>query len=437
MNEREIALDILNQAKKRRKFITDILEDTFSRYRLTEQDRRFIQEITYGVTKFKKRLDYIIDELSERRKVRPLLRNVLRIGVYQILFMDGVPDYAAVNESVKLVKAKDAKLVGYVNALLRRAVREGRRVLFPDPAKDPVNHLSTFYSHPEWLIQRWLKRYGYGETQKLCEVNNTTPRLCIRTNTLRISPQELVAKLKEEDVEVNPGRYIDYVFYLNSSIPVSKLSTFKEGLFQIQDESAVLIGELFNPKPGEKIVDLCASPGGKSTHLAQLIEDNGIILAVDVSLRRLKPLVQNLMRLGVQSVYPVVSDGKYFQVKRCDGVLLDVPCSGSGTLQRKADLRWRMNEDEIKILTKIQLRLLENAASLLRVGGKLVYSTCSIEPDENEDVVHQFLSDHPDFCLQAIAGNFPKELVRDKYYLSSIPHRHGIDGVFGCVLRKS
>lgn len=437
MKGREVALEVLTRMEKGKGFIDNILEGALRRHQLTELDRRFIQEITYGVTKLKKHLDYIIDGVSKKRKARPVVRNVLRMGVYQILFMSKVPDYAAVDESVKLIKQKDSRLAGFVNALLRKIVQEGHRVLFPDPAKEPAKHLSTFYSHPEWLVQKWLKRHGYNQTKELCRVNNTVPRLSIRVNTLRISSQKLLERLRKEGAEAIPGRYIDYVYYLAIDKPIVKLSSFQEGLFQVQDESAVLVGELFDAKPGESIVDLCASPGGKSTHLAQLIEDDGLVVAVDVSMMRLRPLIENLKRLGIRSIRPVVSDSRYFRVKNCDGILLDVPCSGSGTLRRRPDLRWRMSEDDIKALTQIQLKLLENGASFLKVGGRLVYSTCSIEPNENEDVVHRFLSTHHHFSLEPIPERFPKELVRDGYYLSTYPHRHGLDGTFGCLLRKT
>lgn len=439
MTGRQVALEILTRADKGNGFIDNILELTVSKYRLPERDGRFVREITYGVTKMKKHLDYVIDELSRKRKTRPILRNVLRIGAYQILFMNRVPDYAAVNESVNLLEAKDLELASFVNALLRRIAREGGGVTFPDSVKEPVTFLSTFYSHPEWLIRRWLQRYGYEGTQELCRVNNTAPKTCLRTNTLRISSKELLELFEGEAVQVVPGRCRDYVFCLTgtASLSMPELSSFREGLFQVQDESAVLVGEMLDVKPGEKIVDLCASPGGKSTHLAQLMEDDGLIVAVDVSVARLRPLIENVKRLGIKSIRPVVSDSRYFRAENSDGVLLDVPCSGTGTLRRRADLRWRRSENDIKALSEIQFGLLDNAASWLKVGGRLVYSTCSIEPDENENVIDRFLSTHSNFSFQPILEKFPKEFVRDGYYLTTSPHIHGIDGIFACLLRKT
>jgi len=437
MTARQIALEVLTRVQKREGFIDNVLELTLRRYQLPERDERFVREITYGVTKLRKHLDYVLSQLIDRKKDRLVAREVLRIGAYQILFMDRVPDYAAINESVKLLKGEALGLAGFVNAVLRRLVRERGKIDFPDVTKNPVTFLSTFYSHPEWLIERWLHRYGYEETEQLCRVNNTPPQLCVRANTLRISPLELAAVFQKENVEAIPGRYADYVYYLNTSVPVGQLPSFRKGFFQIQDESAVLVGELLNARPTERIVDLCASPGGKSTHLAQATNDNGLIVAVDVSLTRLRPLVQNLRRLRIQSICPVVSDSRYFQVKGCDGALLDVPCSGTGTLRKRPDLRWRMSENEIRELTTLQLQLLENAVSLLQVGGRLVYSTCSMEPEENEEVVSHFLSTHPNFVLDPIPDSFPKELVRDGHYLSTLPHIHHVDGVFSCLLVRT
>jgi len=434
MTARKVAAAVLTKAERGRGFIDNVLDLALSKSQLSPRDRRFAWEMTYGVVRLKKRLDYVIDQFSDNRKIRLGTRIVLRMGVYQILFMK-VPDYASVNESVGLVHAEERRERAFVNGLLRRVVREADQLRYPDPGEDSVGYLSTFYSHPEWMIRRWLGRYGYEETESLCRANNVIPGLSVRANQLRTSPEELGEELRREGVACVRGKYIEYVMHLRGE-PVTHMRAFKEGLFQVQDESAVLIGELFRPKPGEIIVDMCASPGGKCTHLAELTGDRGTIVAVDVSVKRLKPLRQNVKRLGIRSILPVVSDGTSFQVKKCDGILLDVPCSGSGTLRRRPDLRWRMNEGEIRALSTLQLRLLENAASLLQVGGRLVYSTCSIEPEENEEVVRRFLSSRQDFVLDPIPDRFAKELVRDGHYLGTLPHVHGTDGIFACTLRK-
>jgi 16S rRNA (cytosine967-C5)-methyltransferase len=430
-------MEVLSRAEKKKGFIDNILELTLRRHRLPERDERFVREITYGVTKLRKHLDYVLTQFANKKKEKLAAREVLRIGAYQILFMDRVPDYAAINESVKLLKAEASGLTGFVNAVLRRLVQERDRIVFPDPRKKPASFLSTFYSHPEWLIQRWLQRYGYEQTEQLCRFNNTAAQLCVRTNTLRVSPQQLCAVFEKERVEATRGRYVDSAYYLKVGAPVAQLPSFQKGFFQIQDESAVLVGKLLNARPTERIVDLCASPGGKSTHLAQATKDAAFIVAVDVSLHRLKPLIQNVKRLRIQSIHPVVSDSRYFRTRNCDAVLLDVPCSGTGTLRRRADLRWRRKQDDIKTLQSLQSELLDNAGSMLKAGGRLIYSTCSIEPDENETVIDRFLSDHSNFSLLPIPKGFQQELVRDGHYLVTLPHVHKIDGIFACLLLKN
>ena len=437
MTARELALAVLERAENEDRFIDNVFDLALLRNPLSEKDRRLAQELVYGVTKLRKHLDFVIDHFLEKGRPTPFLRNVLRLGAYQLLFTTRIPDYAAVNESVRIAAKDNRRASGFVNALLRRIAREGSGVRFPDPEENPVDYLSTFYSHPEWLVRRWIRRYGYYAAQRLCELDNLPPPRSVRANTLQISGQELYRRLQNEGMGVSHGRYRDYVLEIVEGPAITESLSFREGLFQVQDESAVLAPELLSPEPGERIVDMCASPGGKSTHLAELARDNALILAVDTSRRRLEPLVENVRRLGVSSVLPVVSDSRYFSARNTQAVLLDVPCSGSGTLRRRVDLRWRRRESDIRLLTHLQMELLKNGAFLLGVGGRLVYSTCSIEPDENEYVVSRFLKSHPHFNLQPIPEVFPRDLVREQCYLQTLPHLHGVDGTFACLLRKT
>jgi 16S rRNA (cytosine967-C5)-methyltransferase len=437
MTAREVALAVLERAEREDRFIDNVFELTLLESPLDERDRRLAQEIVYGVTKLRKHLDFIIDHFREGRSPRGFLRTLLRVGTYQILFTDRIPDYAAIDESVKLAAKREPNTTGFVNALLRRVTRERSEVSFPNRLKKPVDYLSIFHSHPEWLVRRWLERYDLEATERLCKANNEPPPLCIRTNTYRISVEELLRRLEEEGMQVRAGRYRDYLLRIEGGPPLGRSPSFRQGLFQVQDESAALVSELLDPKPREQIVDMCASPGGKTTHLAQLMADDGLILAVDISRKRLEPLVQNVKRLGVCSILPVVSDSRKISVRSCQAVLLDVPCSGSGTLRRRADLRWRRQEADIGPLTRLQTELLESGASLLGVGGRLVYSTCSIEPDENEAIVSRFLRTHPNFVLQPVPEDFPPELVEEEHYLLTLPHEHGVDGAFACLLRKT
>lgn len=435
MTAREVALRVLIKVDRGEGFVDNVLTAVASRHNLTRRDRRFVQELTYGVTRLRKRLDYVIDRYCVRRSADCRLRNVLRMGTYQILSMD-VPDYAAVDESVRLLGGQDQRLAAFVNAVLRRIAAEGRTLNFPDPGKDPVQFLATYYSHPEWLVSRWIRHFGYDETERLCQLDNEVPSLALRVNRRRASAEEVARLLRQEGIASTPGQYLEYVLRVDGSMPLTEVRAFTDGLIQIQDESAALVGELVNPQPGEIVLDLCASPGGKTTHIAELMGDSGLVVAVDVSVTRLKPLLENLERLRLDSVIPVVSDSRYFRTRRADLVLLDVPCSGTGTLRRRPDLRWRRLESDLSVLRALQMALLANAANILKSGGRLVYSTCSIEPEENEEVVAEFLGSHPEFSLESIPRWVPRELVREGFYLATLPHLHGIDGMFASVLVK-
>ncbi len=435
MTAREVALRVLTEAESGEAFVDNALAAEASKHRLTERDRRFVQELTYGVTRLRKRLDYVIDQYCRRRITRSRLRNVLRMGAYQILSMD-VPDYAAVDESVKLLGGQDRKLIAFVNAVLRRIAVNGKTLGFPDPGEEPVRYLATYYSHPEWLVRRWMDHFGYEETKRLCQLDNEVPSLSLRVNRTRASVEDVVRLLRHQGIECTPGQYLDYVLRVDGSIPLTELRPFTEGLIQVQDESAALVGELAEPEREEIVVDLCASPGGKTTHIAELMGDGGLVIAVDVSVTRLRPLLENLVRLRLKSVTPVVSDSRYFRTRRADLVLLDVPCSGTGTIRRRPDLRWRRVEGDLEVLRRLQMALLANAADMLNSGGRLVYSTCSIEPEENEEVVAEFLRGRQDFTLEKPPTWVPRELVRAEHYVATLPHIHGIDGMFASVLVK-
>jgi 16S rRNA (cytosine967-C5)-methyltransferase len=317
---------------------------------------------------------------------------------------------------------------------LRRIAEEGETVSFPDPREEPVEFLGIYHSHPEWLVRRWLGRFGYESTRQLCEFDNEIPSICLRVNRQKGSVEEVVEMLRKDRVGCSPGRYLEYVLRVDGGIVLPDLRAFSEGFVQVQDESAALVGELANPRHGEVAVDLCASPGGKATHIAELMGDVGVVVAVDVSDSRLRPLVQNLERLGLHSVFPVVSDSRYFKTGGVDLVILDVPCSGTGTLRRRPDLRWRRAESDLQELVGLQRKLIENAADIVKPGGRLVYSTCSIEPEENEELVTGFLEDFPQFEVQSVPEWVPRDIARGESCVSTLPHSHGIDGMFACVL---
>jgi len=433
-----VALEILQRIEVTSSYADKLLETALKKESFSLRDRALIVELVNGVTRWRGRLDWILNRLVEGgiNKLTPWIRNILRLGLYQILFLNQIPTFAATDESVKLAKKYGHEgTARLVNAVLRRAIREASQIKYPLISEDPVTHIASFYSHPAWIVRRWVERFGIEETILLCQTNNLRPPLSVRVNLLKTSPLQLKERLEKEGVKAKPGRYTSQSLILEGAPPLEESPSFQEGLFQVQDESSVLVGLLLDPQKGEKVIDLCSAPGGKATHLAELMGDEGSIIAVEPKLSRLILLKKNCERLGIKKVYPCLGNGRYFQTRPVDRVLVDVPCSGTGVLARRADLRWRLREGSFITLKKLQRELLFQAAILVKNGGVVVYSTCSIEPEENEEVIMEFLDTHPSFTVEKV-DLLPSEIVDARGFLRTFPHLHGIDGVFAARLRK-
>jgi len=366
------------------------------------------------------------------------IRNVLRLGAYQILFSDGVPDRAAVYESVEL-----AKRVGHpgtarlVNAVLRKVVRERDRIEYPDPEGDPAGYLAVLGSHPRWLAARWIARFGMKEASARCAANNRRRPVSLRVNRLKGTADALVARLAEAGFEGKPSDFVEGFVDVEEAQGLFETEAFRAGWFQVQDPSGGLVGLLLDPQPGERVLDVCAAPGGKTTHAAELMGNVGEIVALDKHSRRVERIVENVRRLGIRIVRTVAMDALKYEDGGFDRVLVDVPCSGTGVFARRVDARWRLKEEDIGELIELQERLLEKGASLLRKGGRLVYATCSMEEEENEGVVARFLSRHRSFMLEPASEMMPLpsgEPFGD--FVRTYPHRHGVDGSFAACLRS-
>lgn len=382
-------------------FIEHLLETALARTRLLPADRHLCQELVYGIVRWQATLDWLIARKTQNRTQHPLLQNLLRLGLYQVFWLDRIPNHAAVYETVELARRNGlGPQAAFVNALLRGYLRQfdaTRQLLAQLKVTQP--HLG--YSHPDWLAARWRNRWGADRAAQLMEWNNTTPGTFARLNTLKADPAMLLARWRQEDVQYEPvcRDWVEEnrVFELKSHPPLARLPSFQQGLFYVQDPSTLLAPQELAPQPGETVLDLCAAPGGKLSCLAQLMRNQGRLVAHDTAPERLKLIRENCARLGITCV---TLEPRPATLGAFDRILVDAPCSDTGVLRRRVDLRWRIRPEAIARQRTAQLALLRQAAPLLRPGGQLVYSTCSLEPEENQEVVRQFLEGHPGLKLE-------------------------------------
>ncbi len=425
---REIAVRLLKRHADGTGWLEDLLDLEFSKGTLAPADRGLVQELAYGVVRWQATLDWLIARKTGGRPQKPVLQILLRLGLYQLFFLDRIPDHAAVHESVQL--ARDLGFgpqSGFVNAVLRNCLRE-RDSLERDlqALKDSSPDLG--HSHPRWLCERWQQRWGAERLRALLDWNNAAPTVFLRVNTLKATPEQLAEELQREGVLFTPRTFdwapANLVFELRSHPPLATLNSFQNGHFYVQDPSTLLAVHELAPQPGETILDLCAAPGGKTTLIAQRMENRGLVYAHDIEMRRLPLISENCARLGAGNVKVIAPEGlgSVAAPAAFDRILIDAPCSNTGVMRRRVELRWRIQAAEIERLCGVQLGLLNQSAPWLKPGGSLVYSTCSLEPDENANVVQEFLKSHSEF-----------ELVRER---KLIPFIDGTDGAFVATLRK-
>ena len=459
-NPRRSAFDILLRIEKERSYADILIDRELSLGLLKGPDRGLLTELVYGVLRRQGTLDHIISHCSKQRldKLERAVLLLLRLGLYQVFFLDRVPVSAAVNETVKLAHILAPRAVGFINAVLRRADRERDSVGYPDKTSDPVGFISACYSNPCWITEQWISQLGFEEAGALAQSMLTTPPFTVRVNTLKTGREELRARLATEGVTAEPARYSPFALHLSGPIQLGSLPSFREGLFTVQDESSQMAAILLAPQPGEQVLDLCAAPGGKTTHLAQLMDNRGVILACDAAPRKLELVEETAARLGITIITtaplnaarplpPMVkpltglhSKGSDIRMKadRFDRILVDAPCSGLGVLRRNPEGKWWKTPQNVAELVSTQKAILRNAASRLETGGILLYATCSTTREENEAVVDDFLSQRSDFMLEDLHKLFPAyaELFTKSGCFRSWPHRHGMDGFFAARLRK-
>lgn len=418
---------------------------------LSRRDRALVGALTYGVMRRRGELDWIIDYFSNTplSKINPPVLNILRLGVYQIKYMDRIPDSAAVNTAVEMAKAVSENwIVRFVNGVLRNVAREAAtgfsRLPSPDPRKNPVEALALRHAFPKWLINRWLKRYGLARTEQLCVKSNQIPPLTVRVNTLKTKRSELMAALAPETRNLEPTPYsVDGLAFDHPSRSLPEADAFKNGWFQVQDEAAQLIAPLMNPTAGERVLDACAGLGGKTGHIAQLMQNHGELVALDHDAHKLKKLMRAMQRLGLGCIRPEVCDLNHppdaKRFGRFDKVLVDAPCSGLGVIRRNPDTKWSESKKNLTRYSARQIRFLDHVAPLVKPSGILVFAVCSMEPEENEIVVKKFLEDHPEFDIEHSCGKLPvkaEELMDDNGFLRTLPHLHDMDGFFAVRLKR-
>jgi 16S rRNA (cytosine967-C5)-methyltransferase len=438
---REVALYVLYHVDTRRAFADLLLTQSLKQGALDPRDAALATELVNGTLRWRARLDWTLEQYVRPGldTLPPWIRNVLRLGLYQILFLDRVPPHAAVDESVKLARVHGhSGTAGLTNAVLRKILKEPRPL--PDPERvlpDRIEALSIAYSHPQWLVERWHRRLGDEETRALLIAENQAPDVCLRVNTARTDRETLRRALEEQGVQVEPGRWSRLTLRLKSHVIPAQLPGFSQGHFFIQDESETLVGDLLGALSGETVLDLCAAPGGKSTHIQESRESRGTVIAVDPDAKRGSRISENAARMGLQGVEVVIADGRQFALAHpVDRVLVDAPCSGLGVLGRRADARWRKTDASLRAMLPLERDLLEAGARWVKPGGVLVYSICSFEPEEGPTLVKAFLADHPEFTRQDAAEFLPPETVTDGCLLL-LPHRHGTDGAFAVRMRRA
>lgn len=434
---RSLALTVLQDVFVSGAYANIALSKRLNEAKLSPLDRRLATELSYGAIKAYGTLDWMLGHYINRplSQTDPLVANILRLGIFQLYFLDKIPSSAAVNESVNLAKIfAHPGASGFVNAVLRSALREPEKVRYPNLAKDPVRHIALREYHPEWLVRRWLDKLGPEETQALCRFNNTQPPLSLRTHTLRISREDLLQKLIDSGTEAESSALVPEGI-LCHRLSDEPLRFLREGLCQAQDESSMLVAHVVAPLPGEFVIDACAAPGGKSMHLATLMQNKGRILATDIHPHKISLIEDNRRRLCLDIIEAKQLDASELHLSyalQADRVLVDAPCSGLGVLRRRPDARWR-KEASLKDLPTLQQNILRSAAQCVKPGGILVYSTCTLEAAENEDIVNDFLANSPDFLLESAGSYFP--LARPETMVTLWPQRDGTDGFF--IVRMS
>jgi 16S rRNA (cytosine967-C5)-methyltransferase len=442
---RQMAADILVKVETRKAYADALLDDKLNSAVHDNRDRALLTEIIYGTLRWRGRLDAYLKPWIRRplKDTDPFVRNLLRLTLYQLILLDRVPDYAAVNEAVELAKAHaGGSTAGFVNGVLRNVLRTKREPAQPAPDDGSVAEMAESWSHPMWLVQYWRDYFGNKDLQPLLQTNNEEAPLVLRTNSISRTRSTLLDLFRNNAIKACASPWSPVGIAIQSRVVVDQLPGYNEGLFQVQGDASQLVTYLLDPQPGERILDACAGPGGKATHIAEAIKDQGSVIAIDISSRGIQRVEQNARRLGLSSIQAFKADASRPLAaplsEPYDRVLVDAPCSGFGTLRSHPEIKWNRKAADIKRLAYLQKTILARAASLVKTGGVIVYSTCTLTREENENVVEDFLANHEEFVLADPGAYLPdqaRSMARGCYFLA-LPHRHNTDGFFAARMRR-
>jgi len=438
LNSRELAVKILVQSETSNQHIDTILHQKFAGWQGDDRDKRFVHELVLGVIRWQRKLDFYLSKQyrGQYHKVEHQVRALLRVGLYQLLLMDSVPAHAALNETVELAKNfRNKKVAGLINGVLRGVKRNWDALNKQIDKMSPVERLSIRESHPEWLVERWVERYGGGQATALCQWNNRTPSVTIRVNITAIPVEQFCKKLDELNIEYAPSKYLPEFLILEQAQEVLQNSKIKPVWYAVQDQAAGIAPSLVKPDRDDLVIDTCAAPGGKATYLAQKYPGEKI-LAYDVDPKRLKKVESLAQRLHLENVKTGVADATSFQYSEANWFLIDAPCTGTGVLGKRADARWNREPGDPEKMAELQLKILNNVCQFCPVDGYIVYSTCTLEPEENWDVIDRFLEQNPHFDVTDIQNDVEKKFLDSRGGLMILPQEHQMDGAFAVRLQR-
>lgn len=446
MNTREIIVDMLMEVEKTDAYVNLALADTLGKYDyLSAKEKAFIKRVTEGTVERRIQIDYILNIISKvpTEKMKPLIRALLRSGAYQILFMETVPDAAVCNETVSIAKKrKFASLQGYVNGVLRNLSRRKNEIPYPDSHKEPVAYMSVVYSMPEWLVEHFIKSYDEAVAEKILRafLESAPVTLRMEESLSKEAADTLFAKWEESGVIVTRHPYLPYAVQIQRAEGLKRLHGYDEGLFTVQDVSSMLVAEAAGIKEGQTVIDLCASPGGKSLHAASKLRGTGRVLAFDLTNQKVLRMEENRRRMSMNNMTTAVNDAIIYKeelYRLADVVIADVPCSGLGVIGKKQDIKYHVSKQSLKEITLLQKEILKNAAAYVKEGGVLMYSTCTINPEENERMVEWFCREFP-FEPESLSEYLPEELkdAGERGMLQLLPGVHRTDGFFLARLKN-
>lgn len=433
------AVKILNRVERTDSYLDKLLHFELHSQQFNDLDKNLLYEIVHGVLRWQIKIDWVLTGFFHGNfsKAEIPIKNTLRTALYQILYLQKIPHHASVNEAVELIKRlRGEKAANLVNAVLRNIIRNVNDIHFPKKEEDQVQYLSVLYSHPLWIVKRWFDRFGFDETEKLLIANNKIPQLSLRINPLKMKVAEFCEFLKSKNITFTQSEYLPSFFKTTSFADIADSELFKQGFITVQDESAGLACQLISAKPGETIIDLCAAPGGKSTFMAEMMNNSGKIIALEKYSQRINLIKSSSERLHLSIIEPIAGDGCEFEHEPVDKVLVDAPCSGLGVITKKPDIKLKRDVIDLEKLSKLQFALLTNAAKLVKKDGIIVYSTCTIEPEENYLLVQKFLAENTNFEIESAVGFCNPKIINNLGIVETFPHIHDMDGSFAVRIKK-